>query len=81
MAATTQELQSFYHFAEARLRRGGCEQTLDDLYAEWRACNPTTEELEANVLAVRAALRDMDEGETGRPIEEFADEFRQRNGI
>jgi hypothetical protein len=81
MAATTQELQSFYQFAEQRLRNGGAEQSLDDLYGEWRACNPTREELETNVLAVRAALRDMDGGETGRPVDEFAAEFRRRNGI
>ncbi len=81
MAATTDELQSFYQFAEERVRNGGCDQTLDELYVEWRATNLTREELERNVLAVRASLRDMDAGETGRPIEEFAAEFRQRNRI
>jgi hypothetical protein len=81
MSATTQELQSFYQFAEERLRTGSSEQSLDDLYGEWRACNPTPEELDTNVLALRAALRDLKSGETGRPIEEFAAEFRQRNGI
>jgi hypothetical protein len=39
------------------------------------------EELETNVLAVRASLRDMDRGETGMPLEQFAAEFRKRNGI
>jgi hypothetical protein len=81
MVAAAQELQSFYQFAEGRLRTAGTNQSLDDLYLEWRACNPTPDELEGNVLAVRAALRDMDEGETGRPIEDFAAEFRKRNGI
>jgi hypothetical protein len=81
MATVANELQSFYHFADERLGISGCNQTLDELYAEWRALNPTPEELEANVLAVRAALRDMDQGEAGRPIDEFAAEFRQRNGI
>jgi hypothetical protein len=77
----TQELQSFYQFADERLRNGGSDQTLDELYSEWRACNPTLEELETNVLAVRASLRDMDRGETGMPLEQFAAEFRKRNGI
>jgi hypothetical protein len=81
MVATTQELQSFYQFAEERLGKGACQQTLDDLYGEWRAGNPMPDELDSNVLAVQAALRDLDRGETGRPIEEFAAEFRQRNGI
>jgi hypothetical protein len=81
MVAAVQELQSFYQFAEERLRNSGSNQTLDQLYLEWRACNPTQMELEGNVLAVRAALRDMDAGETGQPIEDFAAEFRRRNGI
>jgi hypothetical protein len=81
MAATTEQLHNFYQFVEQRLRENQCEQTLDDLYAEWRAQNPTPEELETDVRAVRAALRDMDGGETGRPIEDFAAEFRQKNGV
>ena len=81
MATISEELQSFNQFAEVRLRNAGCRETLDELYAEWRACHPTPKELEENVRAVRAALRDMDEGETGRPIEEFSAEFRRRNGI
>jgi len=81
MAATTQQLQSFYQFADQRLRNGGGDATLDELYGEWRACNPTPEELETNVLAVRAALRDMEAGEKGQPIEEFISEFERRNGI
>ena len=81
MATTTQELQSFYQFAERRLRNGGSELSLDDLYGEWRACNPTPEELQTDVLAVRAALHDLDAGEKGQPIEEFVTEFERRNGI
>jgi hypothetical protein len=81
MPTTTAELQSFYQFAEERLRNGGCDQTLDDLYAEWRACNPLPSELDDNVRALRASLRDMDEGQTGRSLDDFAAEFRQRNGI
>ena len=81
MAATAQEFQSFCMFAEQRLRNDQAGESLDDLYIEWRSCNPSPEELETNVLAVRAALRDMDAGETGRPIDVFAAEFRRRNGI
>ena len=81
MPATAEQLHSFFQFADLRLRNGGCDQSLDDLYAEWRACNPTPEERDINVRAVRASLRDMDEGQTGRPFGEFAAEFRKRNGI
>jgi hypothetical protein len=79
--STADDLQSFYQFAEQRVRSVGSDQTLDQLYAEWRASHPLPDELEQNVRAVQASLRDMDAGETGRPIDEFAAEFRQRNGI
>ena len=32
-------------------------------------------------LAIRASLRDIEQGETGRPFDEVAAEFRQRNNI
>jgi hypothetical protein len=39
------------------------------------------DELQSDVLAVAASLRDMETGETGRPFDEFSDEFCRRNGI
>ena len=32
-------------------------------------------------LAIRASLRATEQGETGRPFDEFAAEFRQRNDV
>ena len=82
MASVSEELESFYNYAEVRLRSGSApEASLDELYAEWRARNPTQETLETDVRAVRAALRDMEAGEAGRPITEFMAEFRQQNGL
>lgn len=81
MATVSEELDSFYQFAEGRLRSDATGETLDSLYAEWRICHPSPDELDTNVRAVRAALRDLDAGEIGRPIAEFIAEFRQRNGI
>jgi hypothetical protein len=43
--------------------------------------DPTPDELESNVRAVLASLRDMERGEIGQPIDEFAIEFCERNGI
>jgi hypothetical protein len=81
MAEAAQELQNFYQFADQRLRGHTGEQSLDQLFAEWRSQNPGPKELQDNVLAVRASLRDMDSGINGRPIDEFELEFRQRNGL
>lgn len=43
--------------------------------------NHSLSDIEVDLRAVQAALRDMDRGETGQPFEEFAVEFCLRNGI
>ena len=57
MATVSDELQSFYAFAEVQLREGVPNKTLDELYAEWRSSHPTAEDLENDARAVRAALQ------------------------
>ena len=81
MSSISDDLQSFSQFVELQLRTREGTDTLDDLYAEWRASNPTPEQLEKDTLAVKASLRDLENGITDRPIEEFEREFRQRNGL
>lgn len=81
MASVAEELESLYKFANSRVRTSNSrEESLDELYAEWRANNPSPELLELDVRAVRAAIRDMEAGEIGRPVSEFITEFRQENG-
>jgi hypothetical protein len=80
MSTTSDELQQFYVFARHRLHEVSGE-TLDDIYAEWRSSNPRADVLDQDAKAVKASLRDLDEGELGRPVGEFATEFRRRNGI
>lgn len=76
MATTEQEIDGFAEFAKAQL---GLEKdlSLDDLLDQWRLQHPPTED----AVAVKASLRDMDRGETGRPFERFAADFRKRNSI
>jgi hypothetical protein len=81
MSTVSDELHSFFEFAELRLQTGASDASLDDLYAAWRTQNPSPDELEKDVRAVRASLRDMVSGERGRPFDDFAAEFRQRKGI
>jgi hypothetical protein len=81
MSSVSDDLQSFSQFVELNLRTKNNVKSLDDLYAEWRARNPSPEQLEKDIRAVRASLRDMEAGDTGRPIEQFIAEFRQKKGI
>ena len=74
MTTLEHEINDFTQFA-----RGHSSEnvTLDELYDRWR------DQINRDVdsLAIEASLRDMDAGETGRPFDEFADEFRKRNNL
>lgn len=49
---------------------------MDELYDEWRSHHLPPEELHENVLAVRAAIRDMENGDAGQDAGEFIAELR-----
>ena len=70
-------IESFSEFAKAKVDQAGNDLSIDDLYDEWRTQHPPADDL----LAIKASLRDMENGETGRSFDDFAAEFRYRNGI
>lgn len=74
---TIELIESFSQFARARVDQAGSDLPIDDLYDEWRAQHPPADDL----LAIKASLRDMEQGETGQPFDDFAAAFRSRNGI
>ena len=65
--ATQDQIQSFHDFASAQIANGGAALSMDELYSLWRNKNPTREELLASVDAVKAAIVDMEAGDTGEP--------------
>ena len=77
MATSEQDIDNFYQFAKSRLSNGGSELSLEELFDEWMIRNPPDED----ALAVQASIRDMENGETGRNFDEFAQDFRERNEL
>lgn len=75
--ATIEQIQVFTAFAVQLSAQEGEGISLDEIYDRWRekTLRPT------DASAVQASLRDMDQGETGRPFDEFAEEFRSRNNV
>jgi len=69
-----EKIEDFTRFAKSHSSE---DVTIDELYDRWR--ERTFQETDA--LAVEASLRDMEQGETGRPFDEFAGEFRKRNNL
>jgi hypothetical protein len=75
MAITSDDLNAFHYFAVATLASRGAE-SLQDLVDLWEIEHPAPELHKRNVAAVRAAIRDMENGDTGRPAGMLLEELR-----
>jgi hypothetical protein len=75
MAITSDDLNAFHSFAVARLAIGGAE-SLHELVDVWEAEHPAIELHAQNVAAIRAAIRDMEDGDVGRPADAILAEMR-----
>jgi len=75
MALTNHDLNAFHQFAEAALANRGVE-TLHELVELWELEHPAPALHAENIAAVRAAIRDMENGDSGRPARMVVDELR-----
>ncbi len=76
MNNVAQQLDQFQQFALTRLQSSRVELSIDELYDEWRRENPDPQDLERDARAIAASLRDFDQGNQGRPVEDFVREFK-----
>ena len=81
MSITLEQIEQFREFAMQRLASDVASLNMVELAAEWEFRHESQEQLQHDVAAVNASLRDMDSGQTGRPMSEFLTEFRERNQI
>lgn len=81
MSVTTDDLNAFHRFAQERLTSDGADN-LHELVEMWEMEHFSAEMHAEDVAAVRAAIRDMESGDRGRPagkvIEEMRAELAQR---
>jgi hypothetical protein len=75
MAITKDDLDSFHTFAEATIASGRAE-SLHDLVEIWEMSRVTPERRAQDVAAVQAAIRDMQNGDQGRPARQVIEELR-----
>ena len=66
MTTAEQDIDSFTQFARERLRGGGSDVSIDELFDLWRIENPSDDETSENVAAINAALDDFRNGDRGR---------------
>ena len=85
MTVTEEELDSFHRnrnrFAAEKLANDGSDLSLQELLDLWQIENPTPEKLRENVLAVKAAIRDMENGDRGMPFEDHIQEIQEKHSI
>lgn len=75
MAITIDYLNAFHQFAAARLSGRGAE-SLHELVEIWELEHAAPEFRAQNVAAIQAAVRDMQNGDTGRPAKLVIEEMR-----
>ena len=75
-----EDLQAFRAFIDEKLANGGATLTPTEVLDLWEIQNPTDEEREETLTAIRQGLKDADVGRV-RPLEEFNREFRQKHGL
>ena len=70
MSVTLDELNRFHGFAVEKIDAGENDWTLHDLLEQWEIQNPDPARLQADVLAVKAALKDLKSGDRGMPFDD-----------
>ena len=81
-SALFDELRSFHAFLTEKIEANGSEPLSPEEALElWRIENPTPEEREATVNAVRESLEDMRAGDPGRPGREVLAEIRRKHNL
>jgi hypothetical protein len=79
MSITNDDLNAFHQFAEAILASHGAE-SLQELVDIWEMEHPIPARQAQDVAAVRVAIRDMENGDRGRPAETVVEELRSEFG-
>jgi hypothetical protein len=75
MAVTPDDLNAFHQFAEATLATRGAD-SLRELFDIWEIEHPSPIVRDQNLTAIRSAIRDMENGDAGRPATKVIEELR-----
>lgn len=81
MSVTLEELNRFHGFAVAQIDAAEHEWTLQDLLDEWELQNSDPTRRQEDVLAIRAALRDLERGDRGIPFDEHIQSLATEFGL
>ncbi|HEY3395109.1 MAG TPA: hypothetical protein VGK58_20560 [Lacipirellulaceae bacterium] len=77
MTTAAQELASFTIYAQQRIDSGEQDLSLDELFDQWRAENPSDELYAENVAAIQASINDFNNGQRGTIAGEHSAQLRR----
>jgi hypothetical protein len=80
MATVSQELARFTIYAQQRIDSGELHLSLDELFDQWRAENPSNELYAENLAAIQASINDFKNGERGTIAGEHSAQLRRALG-
>jgi hypothetical protein len=75
------ELEEFHAYMGERLRTAKERLSPEEVLDEWLLLHPDPQVHEENVKAIKAAIRDMEAGDRGRPAEEVLQDIRNELGL
>lgn len=77
MPVAKEEIDRFHRFVDETADNGGADLSLEELL---RLCGAEQRERDQANEGIRRGLQELEAG-LGRPLDEFAAEFRKRNSI
>lgn len=78
MSTVESDLSSFHQFAMRQLHTG-C--SIDELFDQWRAENPSDELYQENVAVINASIADFKNGDRGTIAGQDSSEIRRQHGL
>jgi hypothetical protein len=81
MATAEQDLVNFSIYARQQIEAGQRDLSIDELFDQWRAENPSDEQYAENVAAVQASIQDFQNGERGTVAGEHSAQLRREFGL
>lgn len=81
MATVEQDLDRFTTYARQQIESGQGDVSIDELFDQWRAENPSDEEYAENVAAIQASIQDFKNGERGTVAGEHSAQLRREFGV
>jgi hypothetical protein len=75
------ELEEFHAYVGQRLRTAKERLSPEEVLDEWLLLHPDPQVHEENVKAIKAAIRDMEARDRGRPAEEVLQDIHNELGL